>query len=462
MTPGAEAGERPRRRVVRAAAIPQFLAIGCRIGSILLKVLIRDYRTEDLAQVLQLWERTTAAGRGDERLAVGQAVRLLADEQAIALVAEIDGAVVGAVLAALSPLTAWIYWLSVLPGHADEQAIVDRLFEELEARVAQAGIRTLAAVIAEREQLGGYLRQRGYRRADDRRYFERELLPPTAPVAALAELGGQLIEPGLWEALKGMEEAKEIIERRVILPLAEPEPADRHGVVPPRAIVLFGPPGTGKTTFAKGIASRLGWPFVELLPAELAGEGVERQAKLLADAFGRILDLESAVVFVDEVEDLAATRHDERRVTPSITNEFLKQIPRLRDAPQHLLVCATNWVARLDPAFLRPGRFDYVLPVGPPNADARRPIWRRYIDEITDEQIDLEALVRGSELFTPADIEFAARKAAQRAFEREHFEHSAHRARTEDFLAAIADTKPTLTAEIVSEFDDDTNRFARF
>jgi SpoVK/Ycf46/Vps4 family AAA+-type ATPase len=127
-----------------------------------------------------------------------------------------------------------------------------------------------------------------------------------------------------------------------------------------------------------------------------------------------------------------------------------------------LLVCATNWVARLDPAFLRPGRFDYVLPVGPPNADARRPIWRRYIEEITDERIDVEALVQASELFTPADIEFAARKAAQRAFEREHFEHSRQRARTEDFLAAIADTKPTLTAEMVSSFDDDINRFARF
>jgi len=106
-----------------------------------------------------------------------------------------------------------------------------------------------------------------------------------------------------------MEEAKQIIERRVILPLAEPGLAGRHGVVPPRAIVLFGPPGTG-TTFAKGIASRLGWPFVEILPAKLAGEGAERQAKLLADAVERLLELASAVVFVDEVEDLAATRSD--------------------------------------------------------------------------------------------------------------------------------------------------------
>jgi SpoVK/Ycf46/Vps4 family AAA+-type ATPase len=117
-------------------------------------------------------------------------------------------------------------------------------------------------------------------------------------------------------------------------------------------------------------------------------------------------------VFFDEVEDLASTRTAERKVSPSVTNEFLKQIPRFRELREHLLVCATNWVSRLDQAFLRPGRFDYVLPVGPPDTEARRAIWGRYVAQITDEDVDVEALVEATELFTPADIEFAARKAA--------------------------------------------------
>jgi len=136
-------------------------------------------------------------------------------------------------------------------------------------------------------------------------------------------------------------------------------------------------------------------------------------------------------------------------------------MPRLREAPHHLLVCATNAVGRLDPAFLRPERFDYVLPVGPPNDEARQTIWQRYVDEITDQAVDIERLVEASELFTPADIEFAARKAAQRAFERDHFVGPSQRAGTKDFLGAVADTRPTLTEEMVRAFEEDARRFAR-
>lgn len=166
---------------------------------------------------------------------------------------------------------------------------------------------------------------------------------------------------------------QEIIERRVIVPLGEPELAARHGVDPPHAVVLFGPPGTGKTTFAKGIASRLSWPFVPIEPAQLTGD--EGAAEHLAEIFDRILSLSSAVAFVDEVEDLASTRDEDRRVSGRVTNEFLRRIPAFRDRTHHLLVCATNQVGRLDPAFLRPGRFDHVLPVGPPDRAAREAIW---------------------------------------------------------------------------------------
>ena len=410
-----------------------------------MSTLIRPYRSDDLGQVLRLWESAGDAWPGTDA-----SMRLLLDSSAVCVVADDDGRVAGCALGTIAGGVGWICRTDASDGET-RPALLDALVTAL----ADAGARLVAAVTTD----GDALAERGFRSTGaalyDREVAEVGIRP------ALRAVGGRVIPPGLWDGLRGMDEAKEIIERRVILPLAEPELAARHAVEQPKAIVLFGPPGTGKTTFAKGIASRLGWPFIEIQPSEIGAEGAERQAKLLAETFDRLLELPEAVVFVDEVEDIASIRQDERRVSPNITNEFLKQIPRMRESPHHLLVCATNSVGMLDPAFLRPGRFDYVLPVGPPNDEARASIWARYVGEITDESVDVGVLVEASPLFTPADIEWAARKAAQRAFEREHFAGRGSRATTDDFLSAIAETRATLTPEMVEEFVADTTRFSR-
>jgi transitional endoplasmic reticulum ATPase len=422
---------------------------------------VRDYSPEDLTGVFDLWQRSGSLPVGPDGLTVDQAVQLMGSSSAEALVAVIEGDVVGLVVGTAASPVGTIHRLSLAPELTDSD-VADQLIAAIESRLSDKGARKLSSVVSRDDNVRQHLERRGFEIPNGLLYLERQI-PAAVPVRSeLIELGGQIIGPGLWDELRGLEDAKQIIERRVILPLAEPKLAQRHSVAPPRAIVLFGPPGTGKTTFAKGIASRLGWPFVELQPAELAAEGADRQAKLLAEAFVRILELAAAVIFVDEVEDIASVRDEERRVSPSVTNEFLKQIPRVREAPQHLLVCATNWVARLDQAFLRPGRFDYVLPVGPPDTEARRAIWDRYVEEITAAEIDVGALVEASEHFTPADIEFAAHKAAHRAFEREHFEGSASRANTDDFLFAVKETRPSLSAEVIESFDDDTRQFARY
>jgi transitional endoplasmic reticulum ATPase len=422
---------------------------------------IRDYRPEDLPRVLDLWQRSGVLPVGADGLTLDQAVDLMGSGPAVTLVAELEGDVVGVAIGTATSVVGWIYRVTIARELGDAQ-VADQLLERLEGALAERGARKQSTVVATGDPIVEQLERRGYRLVERLRYLERQI-PTTVPVrAALIEVGGRMIDPGLWGELKGLEHWKEIIERRVILPLAERDLAARHAVSPPRAIVLFGPPGTGKTTFAKGIASRLAWPFVEIQPAELAGEGAEREAGLLAEAFDRVRELSSAVVFVDEVEDVASIRHEQRRASPSVTNEFLKQIPRVREAPEHLLVCATNLVRRLDPAFLRPGRFDYVLPVGPPDREAREAIWRRYVGEITDEPVGLDRLVEASELFTPADIEFAARKAAQRAFEREHFDQVRGRAVTADFLTAIAETRPSLSTEVIESFQEDTQSFARY
>jgi ribosomal protein S18 acetylase RimI-like enzyme len=427
-----------------------------------MRATIRPYRAQDLGRVLRLWETPAPLTTGDA-LPVDQAVDLVNSESSITFVAEESaGDIVGVAVGESSSVVGWICKLAVAPEASGQEEIAHKLLDELEGRLADRGAHKLAVLVADGDGNRDNLEQRGYEPAGSLVYLERDIPGAGTVSTAVAEVGGQLVPPGLWESLRGMDIAKEVIERRVVLPLAHPELASRHAVDFPTAILLFGPPGTGKTTFAKGLASRLDWAFVEIAPGELAAEGPDRQAQRLAQIFDRVLTLPSAVVFVDEVEDIASVRHTDRKVRPSVTNEFLKQIPRLRQSARHLLICATNAVGALDPAVLRPGRFGYMLPVGPPDDESRGAIWERFVRDITDEEVDLDALVAASARFTPADIEFAAKKAAHMAFEREHFDNVDHRAVTEDFLAAIGAQRPTVTEEMVEAFRRDAEQYTRF
>src|SRR5690606_13653205 len=124
------------------------------------------------------------------------------------------------------------------------------------------------------------------------------------------------------------------------------------------------------------------------------------------------------VVFIDEVEEIASRRSDPPTPTQGVTNELLKIVADFRSREGMLLICATNFVRALDAAFLRHGRFDYVLPIGLPDDEARGAIWRRYVPQAIAGEIDFAALVERSAGLTPADIEYAARRASQEALAR--------------------------------------------
>ena len=147
-----------------------------------------------------------------------------------------------------------------------------------------------------------------------------------------------------------------------------------------------------------------------------------------------------------------------------MTNELLKIIPAFRQRDTRLLVCATNSVRSLDQAFLRPGRFDYVIPIGPPDATARAAIWQSFVSRSSRADIDISALVEASEYFTPADMEFSSRSAAQASFEREMVSGDASGqvgASTEDYLSAISQTRRTVSDLDIKCFGEDIALFGR-
>ncbi|MBU3706439.1 MAG: GNAT family N-acetyltransferase [Mycobacterium sp.] len=419
---------------------------------------LRDYHDEDLDQAVVVWDQSRGSGSAEPVFSVAEVVAAARAGQP-AVVAEVGDEVVGMAVAQTQGERAWIL-LVALASRWRHRGIGSALLTDLERRLRSAGVRRICAILPEDATGAAALENSGYVRREGLVYYE--LLEHLGPDQAnlLEELGGLLLPPGVWDEMAGMDTEKQIIERRIVDPLAHPEVAERYGVRPPKAVILFGPPGTGKTSFAKAIASRLGWPFVELFPSRLAAAGNGGLAASLREAFAEFAELDELVLFIDEVEEIATPRAGASSAELGVTNELLKLIPAFRQHDSRLLVCATNAVHSLDSAFLRPGRFDYVIPVGPPDQPARHAVWQRYLGT-AGAGVDVDRLVTASELFTPADIEFAARKGSQAAFEREMRDGTSRPATTEDYLTAIGQIRPTLTPDMLAEFERGKADFAR-
>jgi len=420
-------------------------------------ILFRDYVASDLDALLGLWNQVIDSGI-QPVYSLSEVVASCEKDVAVVAVGA-NGQVLGAAVARAAHDQGWIVFFVT---HQDfrRQGIGDRLLAAVEQRLAPQGLTRLSVLVPDEQSNVNVLTRAGFKEKKHLNYFEREIPVRGEEMATLRELGGRILSRDLWSEIAGMVEEKNLLERRLVLPLSQAVIAEQFGVEPPRAIVLFGPPGTGKTTFAKAIASRLEWPFIEVFPSRLASSP-EGLAGGIRETFETINKLDNAVVFIDEVEEIASQRGGEPpSLTQGVTNELLKLIPAFRERPGRLLICATNFIRALDDAFLRHGRFDYVIPIGLPDFEARRAIWLKFIPKSAVD-IDVLTLTEHSSGFSPADIEFAARQASQMAFEKAISGGNIVGPSMNDYLESISATKTTVSADVAEAFREDISNIAR-
>ena len=230
-----------------------------------------------------------------------------------------------------------------------------------------------------------------------------------------------------WESVGGLDSVREELQEAVEWPLKHPESFKRMGIRPSRGILLYGPPGTGKTLLAKAVAKESEANFIQVKGPSLLSMWVGKSEEGVRKIFERARQVAPCIVFFDEIDAMAGKRGIEQgtKVTERVLNQLLAEMDGLEDLNDVLIIGATNRPDMLDPALLRPGRFDKILLVNSSNEKGRlqilkihtknMPIGDKKQFEDKDKEKFLIDMAKKTEGYTGADIEALAREAAMLA-----------------------------------------------
>ncbi|MEM4799795.1 MAG: CDC48 family AAA ATPase, partial [Acidilobaceae archaeon] len=256
-----------------------------------------------------------------------------------------------------------------------------------------------------------------------------------------------------WDDIGGYEDVKQELREAVEWPLRYPHVFKEMGIRPPKGVLLYGPPGTGKTLLARAVATESGANFISIKGPEILSKWVGESEKAVREIFKRAKQVAPAVIFFDEIDAIAPARgyrFDSSGVTDRIVNQLLTEMDGIQPLQNIVVIAATNRAELLDPALLRPGRFDRIIFVPPPDKVARKEILRVHIRKIPiASDVDIDKLVELTEGYTGADIEALVREAAMLKL-REKLEPGPVEMR--HFLKALEKVRPSLTKEMVDRY----------
>jgi transitional endoplasmic reticulum ATPase len=265
-----------------------------------------------------------------------------------------------------------------------------------------------------------------------------------------------------WEDIGGLKEVKKEVIEAAEWPLKYPQVFEKLGIRPPRGILLYGPPGTGKTLLAKAVATESEANFIAVKGPEILSKWVGESEKAVREIFRKARQAAPCIIFFDEIDSIAPRRglgFGDSGVTERIVNQLLTEMDGLQRTKDVVVMAATNRPDILDPALLRPGRFDRIIYVPPPDEEARYEIFKIHTKKMPlAEDVDLRELARRTEYYTGADIEAVVIEAGLAAA-RENI--NVEKVSMKHFETALKKVKPSLSSEIIREYQQLSDTFKK-
>jgi transitional endoplasmic reticulum ATPase len=268
-----------------------------------------------------------------------------------------------------------------------------------------------------------------------------------------------------WSDVGGLEEVKQELTEAVEWPIKFPQSFAKMGIKPPKGVLIFGPPGCGKTLIAKAIANESEANFISIKGPEILSKWVGESEKGIREIFKKAKQSAPTIIFFDEVDAITSIRGAEvgARVGERVLNQLLTEMDGVEELHNVMIIAATNRPDLIDTALLRPGRFDKVLLVPAPDEDARLEIFKVHTREMPlDKDVALKKLVGRTAGYAGADIEGLCREAAMLAI-REALKEGADlenkKVSSKHFRQAMKKIRPSLSKEVMNSYEGFLKRF---
>ncbi len=256
-----------------------------------------------------------------------------------------------------------------------------------------------------------------------------------------------------WNDVIGLDEVRSMLKEAIEIPLLHSELLEKYDVKPSKGILMFGPPGCGKTLIVKAAANELNVNVMSVSGAELLKRGYEGAVAVIKETFNRARENAPAVVFIDEIESIAPSRElYSSKYVEDVVTQLLQEMDGMKELKGVLLIGATNKPEMLDKALLRPGRLDKIVFVPPPLKPQRAKMFKLFLKKVPKESVDYDTLAEASEGFTGADINSVCQEAKFMLVRKSIAGKKNVKLETDDILKVIRRRKPSLTMDMLRKY----------